>query len=103
MAYEVRDNTGTLGVNTRKESDKHPDYAGSARIEGRDYWLSGWKKVKQSDGSTFISLALKPKDGTSARPGQAEAKAVKDAFGLDELPAVKTRGFDTELSDDLPF
>ena len=103
MSYETRDNTGTLGVNNRKEKETHPDYAGSARIDGKDYWLSGWKKVKQADGSTFISLALKAKDGTSARPGQAEAKAAQDAFGLPETPAVKTRGFDADMDDSVPF
>jgi hypothetical protein len=101
MAYETKDNTGTLGVNNRKETEKHPDYSGSMRIDGRDYWISGWKKIKQADGSSFLSLAFKPKDGSAARPGQAEAKATQDAFGLPEAPAVKTRGFDPE--DSIPF
>jgi hypothetical protein len=96
----VKDNTGTLGVNNRKETEKHPDYSGSMRIDGRDYWISGWKKIKQADGSNFISLAFKPKDGTAARPEQF-AKAAQDAFGLPETPAVKTRVIDPD--SDLPF
>jgi hypothetical protein len=104
MAFEVRDNTGTLGINNRKETEKHPDYSGSVRIEGKDYWISGWKKIKQADGSSFLSLAFKPKDGTSARPGQSEAKAVKDAFGLDEVPKATVRGGGfADLSDEVPF
>jgi hypothetical protein len=99
MAYEVKDNTGTLGVNNRKEKETHPDYSGSMRIDGRDYWISGWKKVA-GNGSSFLSLAFKPKDGTAARPEQF-AKAAQDAFGLPETPAVKTRKADPE--DSIPF
>ena len=102
MAYEVKDNTGTLGVNNRKEKETHPDYSGSMRIDGRDYWISGWKKVA-GNGSNFLSLAFKPKDGTSARPGQSEAKAVKDAFGLDEVPKTKVLNSDFDPDSEVPF
>jgi single-strand DNA-binding protein len=45
---------------------------------------------------------LGDKDGTSASPGQSEAKAVKGAFGLDELPKVKVRE-PLGLDDEVPF
>ena len=45
MAYEVRDNTGTLFKNDRKELDTHPDYNGKALISGVEYWISAWIKV----------------------------------------------------------
>ena len=99
MAYETKDNTGSLWKNDRKEKDTHPDYTGSVRINGHDMWISAW--LKESNGKRFMSLAFKPKDGTSARPGQAEAKAAQDAFGPPETPAVKTRGFDPD--DQIPF
>lgn len=105
--FTTKDNTGTLGVNNRKEKETHPDYSGSVRIDGRDYWISGWKKVA-GNGSSFLSLAFKPKDGTSARPEQF-AKKAQDAFGLDHLPETRvlTKHINTqddfELKDDLPF
>lgn len=59
MAYEQRDNSGSLFKNERKESDKHPDYQGNIRVDGVDYWLSAW--IKQSNTGKFMSLAVKPK------------------------------------------
>jgi hypothetical protein len=102
MADFDNTNKGALFQAKEKKTDKHPDYDGTINVDGHDYWVSGWKKVSKN-GNTFLSLSVKRKDGTSARPGQSEAKAVKDAFGLDDLPATKTRGFDADFKDDLPF
>lgn len=72
MAYETKDNTGSLFRNNRKESERHPDYNGSVRIDGHDLWISGWLK-ETKDGQKYFSLAFKRKDGTAARPDAAKA------------------------------
>lgn len=72
MAYETKDNTGSLFRNSRKESERHPDYNGSVRIDGHDYWISGWLRDTK-DGQKYFSLAFKRKDGTAARPDAARA------------------------------
>ena len=66
MAYEQRDNQGTLFKNDRKEKDTHPDYSGSCRIDGADMWISCW--LKEGAKGKFFSLSFKRKDGTAARP-----------------------------------
>jgi hypothetical protein len=48
--------------------DNH--YSGSATVNGREYWLSGWKK-KSKSGTPFLSLSFKAKDGGS---NKAKAK-----------------------------
>ena len=66
MAYEQRDNTGSLFKNEKKESDKHPDYTGTGMIEGKEYWFSAWIKTS-AKGSKFMSLSFKPKDFAQKR------------------------------------
>ena len=70
MAYELRDGQGSLFKNERKESEKHPDYTGSAKIDGREFWLSAW--IKEGAKGKFMSLALKPKDEQARVPGSAK-------------------------------
>ena len=59
MAFEQRDNSGSLFVNDRKEQDNHPDRSGKAMIGGVMYYVSGWLKKTQS-GQPWLSLAFKP-------------------------------------------
>jgi|SRR6185437_2581806 len=60
MAYELKDDSGSLFRNNKKEKDTHPDYTGQAMIHGAQYWVSAWLKTSQ-DGKKFFSMAYKPK------------------------------------------
>lgn len=85
MAREQRNNDGALFKNDRKEQDNHPDYTGSAVIDGVEYWVSAWVKTSQA-GKKFFSMAYKPKEGqrTAARSAPAAQRRGSD-FG-DFLP-----------------
>ena len=65
-----RDMSGTIGKNDRMTKDSHPTHSGSAMIDGKEYWISGW--VKASDrGSSFLSMSFKakePKESLEAPP-----------------------------------
>lgn len=60
MAFEIKDMSGTLFQNDKKEKDTQPDMTGTAKIDGMEYWISSWKK-ESKNGQEFFSLAFKPK------------------------------------------
>lgn len=85
MAYEQKPNSGSLFVNDKKEADNHPDFRGSAIVEGVEVWVSGWRK-KTKDGKSWLSLAFKPKDGQGATVrDEARQEPQGDAFS-DDIP-----------------
>jgi uncharacterized protein (DUF736 family) len=83
MAYEQKDNSGSLFKNDRKESDSHPDYKGSALIDGADYWLDSWINTAK-DGMKYMSLKLKRKDVQSSNAPPTRGEAKKPYHDLDD-------------------
>jgi hypothetical protein len=65
MAFEQKDNSGSLWINDRKSEESHADRTGSALIGGREFWVNGWLR-KTKDGKPYLSLAFKPKDAHAA-------------------------------------
>ena len=97
MAYEQRDNSGSLFKNARKEKDTHPDFNGSILVDGKAYWISGWKKKKQSDGETWLSLSVKPKDAAPKQEPQ------DDGFGDEPQSQGAPPRKAAPIDDDVPF
>lgn len=60
MAYEQRDNSGTLFRNDKREKDTHPNATGTALIDGVLYEVSAW--TKDGRGGKFQSLSFKRKE-----------------------------------------
>lgn len=91
MSYDTN-MTGTISKNDRKEKDTHPDIRGKCEIDGVTYWIDGWQKTRQSDGSKFYSLRFKAKDAAPAPAPKAAKPAAPDGGG----------GFE-DMDDDIPF
>jgi hypothetical protein len=81
MAYEQKDNSGSLFKNDKKSSDKHPDRKGSAMIDGVEYWVSGWVK-QDKNGNPWMSLAFQKKE----RPAKPAARKQADDMDGDMVP-----------------
>ena len=79
MSDQQYDNTnrGVLFKNSRKETERHPDYTGAINIEGTDFWLSAWVQESKK-GEKYLSLSL----GAEKKPMGEESKATKD----DDVP-----------------
>lgn len=77
MAYETRELSGSIFRNKKKNTDKHPDLTGEAKIDGKTYWVNGWKKTDKN-GDTWVSLAFKEKDFSEAIPKEPQASVAED-------------------------
>lgn len=84
MAYEIKDNTGSLFPNKDKKTDNHPDRNGSVKIDGVEYWVSGWVK-QDKNGNPWLSLAFKRKDSVAAKPAPVQKAASRRDID-DEIP-----------------
>lgn len=60
---ENQDMTGALFNNHEKKSPAQPDFRGNVIIEGKKYWLAGWKKTARESGKQFTSLKVESADG----------------------------------------
>ena len=83
MPYEMKELSGSLFKNQKKEKDTHPNATGSCLIDGVEYWISAWVK-EDKNGNKWQSLAFKRKE---------------------EKPAEKPRkgGSFSEMDSDIPF
>jgi uncharacterized protein (DUF736 family) len=78
MAYQHKDNTGSLWENSFKNKDNDPDYRGSGMVNGRERSIAGWKRTTK-DGRSYISISFteprpktqNPTAPTKANPSQA--------------------------------
>ena len=64
MAYEHKENKGSIFTNEKKEKDTHPDYTGQANVNGTIYNVSAWINESKT-GKKYFGLAFsipKPKD-----------------------------------------
>lgn len=87
MAYEQKDNSGSVFKNNRRERETQPNLTGSALIDGKEYWVNVWTKTK-ADGEKWMSLAFNPK--------QPKEDTSKPSAGSPELTVVTS-------DDDIPF
>jgi uncharacterized protein (DUF736 family) len=68
MSEKTYDNTngGALFPNDKKEKETHPDFRGNIDVDGKEYWIKGWKKTSKS-GLKFLSLAVTAKEESGAK------------------------------------
>lgn len=53
------ENHGNLRPNKKKEKSSHPDYRGKVTIEGREYFVAGWRKQDGEDVWVSLEFELK--------------------------------------------
>lgn len=81
MAYEIKENTGSLFRNDTKEGETHPDYKGSVKIDGKEYYLSAWVKATK-EGKKYFSLSFKEKQAKVIPPMPGMERVTPNQDGL---------------------
>ena len=64
MAYEHKENKGSIFKNEKKEKETLPDYTGQANVDGTVYNVSAWINESKG-GKKYFGLAFsipKPKE-----------------------------------------
>ena len=56
----VRDNSGVLFKNDKKDNERAPEYKGNIMVNGNEYWISAW--IKEGKSGKFMGLAVSPRD-----------------------------------------
>ena len=87
--YQQKDNSGALFKNDKKETDSHPDYKGSAMIDGSDYWVSGWINTSNA-GTKYMKFSYSPKE-QAHNNGVQQVQAAVGGMSM------------AQLEDDIPF
>jgi hypothetical protein len=87
--YQQKDNSGALFKNDKKETDSHPDYKGSAMIEGTEYWFSAWINESKT-GTKYMKTSFSQKEQAHNNGVQQVKAAVQDMSIA-------------QLEDDIPF
>jgi hypothetical protein len=96
---EQRELSGVLSRNRKRETDKQPEFKGSAMIDGVAYWLSAW--VKEGQDGKFFSLAFMRKEmpKTEARPASGSPE-LQAKYGSNGRRDDHRRGVE---NDEIPF
>ncbi len=73
----MKNNSGSLFKNDKKQTEKQPDYNGTIKVDGKEYKLAAWIKESKS-GMKYFSISAQevnvvPSDNTSS-PNQFGAK-----------------------------
>lgn len=67
MAYD-NTNRGAMWPNADKASEKHPDFKGSLDVNGREYWVSGWRRKEGANpAAPLITFTIEAKQQDSGR------------------------------------
>lgn len=79
MAFEHKDNNGSLFRNKEKKADKHPDHTGTAKIDGVNYKIAAW--INEGNSGKYFRLKFERMD--EQKPAEP---APQQDFQDDDVP-----------------
>jgi len=101
MVMEMR---GSLNLSKYYTKSNQPKYYSKALINGVEYTLKGWEKVRQDTGEVWVSLMFE--DPAEAGAREFEQMAKPNAYPskpLNPVRPVRQTYVENEDIDDIPF
>lgn len=76
-------NRGSIWKNDKQTTPNHPDFTGSINVEGKEFWVSAWKrKADANPKAPALSFSVQPKEQA---PATTDAVATTEGFD-DPIP-----------------
>jgi hypothetical protein len=97
---QVYDNTNKfiLFPNKRKETEKHPDLAGTININGVDHWFNAWVSGDPMDGGYVRGTIGKEKTGGKAGGNSSGGQTQRPRGNLkDNMPSRQSADDDSDI------
>lgn len=86
MSYDDT-NRGQIWGNDKKTSDSHPDFKGSINVEGKEYWLSAWKRAPDANPKApSLRFSVQPKDEQAPQQPKAQPQTQPQDDFDDDIP-----------------
>ncbi len=87
MTYD-NTNRGQIWPNRDKQKETHPDFKGTINVEGKEYWLSAWKKKPDANPKApSLSFSIQAKD-EAHQQGMAQVQEQLPSGGLDDPDSI---------------
>jgi len=82
MANFDNTNRGSIWKNEKKTTENHPDFTGSIDVDGKEFWVSAWKrKADANPKAPALSISIQPKE-----PMANTVTATATEFNDDPIP-----------------
>ena len=81
--YVMKDNSGSLFSNLKKDKDSQPDYRGEVLVNGKKMSLSAWKK--QGKKGEFLSLSFQEPYVKPEEKQESKARPVNTSLNNDNF------------------
>lgn len=80
-------NRGSIWTNDKtKKTENHPDFTGTLNIDGKEYWVSAWKRKPDANAKApALSFSVKAKDSAPQKTTTTQQAG------------------NTDFDDDIPF
>lgn len=100
MSYD-NTNRGQIWGNDQKQTDTQPDFKGSINVEGKEYWISAWKRKPDANPKApALSFSVQPKDGQQS--GQNAPQGAQQAPAQQGYAPPQQSGQD-DFDQEIPF